>query len=394
MCYTLHKNRRAFTQVALGKVFEKVVARMSYAVVHMQKFSKGSIRGIQSHNQRERESKTNPDIDYDKSKDNYDLINESAINYNKKINEIIETYRVGTKAVRKDAVVLCNFIVTSDQEFFKNMDAAQQKKFFRDSLDFFGQRYGQNHVVSAMVHMDEATPHMHLGIVPLTSDGRLSAKAIFTKKELRELQTDFVEKVGAGYGLSRGVEGSERTHLTEQQFKMEKAREKEQEISAEVQKSTLKYTQIRQEMQKLQEQKSILEKNISQLKHLPLNYNQINGIGEEHGLVKKKVTMSVEEAERLKEQAKAYHGVKVQNDNLERALEHYKSLTKDVPRLQEQSFKLSQQVKAQDKKIKKIGEVIKSSPELQKMFNDQAMELAKAEKQRKTVTRNRNGLER
>lgn len=86
--------------------------------------------------------------------------------------------------------------------------------------------------------MDETTPHLHLSLVPI-KDGRLAAKNLFTKSELRELQTAFVEDVGATYGLQRGLEGSNRGHLTELQFKIrssEKALEKASERVSELAK--------------------------------------------------------------------------------------------------------------------------------------------------------------
>ncbi len=85
--------------------------------------------------------------------------------------------------------------------------------------------------------MDEATPHMHLGLVPVTKDGRLSAKSIFTKVELQALQTAFAEQVGAKYGLERGTEGSEATHLSEERFKLKMAQDKAEEAKREAEKA-------------------------------------------------------------------------------------------------------------------------------------------------------------
>ena len=195
------------------------VCRVSFCVVHMQKIKAGGLRGIQSHNQRERESRSNPDIDYSRSADNYDLQNEHNISYNQRVNEIIADGRTSDRAVRKDAVVMCNFVVTSDKGFFDGLTDDKQAQFFRDSREWFANRYGGKNIVHATVHLDETTPHMHLGLVPITADGRLSAKDIFTKKEMADIQTDFARDIGQKYGLQRGVEGSDRTHLSETQFK-------------------------------------------------------------------------------------------------------------------------------------------------------------------------------
>lgn len=206
---------------------------MGFAVIHMMKIGKGGLRGIQSHNQREKEPHTNPDIDMSRCKDNYELIGGGNKNYTQEVNQRINTYAVNTKTVRKDAVVMCNFIVTSDEETMKAMGAEKQRAYFDDTLKFLGKRYGSELIVNATVHMDETTPHLHVGLVPV-KDGRLSAKNIFTRTELKSLQTDFANEVGKKYGLERGIEGSERTHLSEQRFKVKCAEEKQAKIQKDI----------------------------------------------------------------------------------------------------------------------------------------------------------------
>ena len=89
---------------------------MSYLVLHMDKFKKEAIRGIQSHNRRERESHSNPDIDYDRSAANYELHEAASSNYAEAIQNRIDEL-LPVKAVRKDAVRMCGLIVTSDKAF-------------------------------------------------------------------------------------------------------------------------------------------------------------------------------------------------------------------------------------------------------------------------------------
>lgn len=194
---------------------------MGKVILHMMKIKAGAVAGIQSHNNREHEPKTNPDVDVSRSKNNYNLV--ACENYRRAIREKISDLVKSKKAVRKDAVVACNFIVTSDQQTMDAMGEERQRAFFEDSVRWFANRYGADRILNATVHMDETTPHLHIGIVPITHDGRLSAKAIFTKTELKAMQTEFARDVGTNYGLERGIEGSERTHLAETRFKAEKA---------------------------------------------------------------------------------------------------------------------------------------------------------------------------
>lgn len=91
---------------------------MSYLVLHMDKFKKEAVRGIQRHNRRECERHSNPDIDYQRSRDNYELHDKAATNYAQAIQRRIDDLQL-IKAVRKDAVHMCGLIVTSDSDFLK-----------------------------------------------------------------------------------------------------------------------------------------------------------------------------------------------------------------------------------------------------------------------------------
>lgn len=267
MCYTLHTHRE---EMRGGN-------KVGYAVVHMMKIKSGAVGGIQSHNNREHEPKTNPDVDMSRSEDNYDLI--SCDNYKRSIKEKLSNLVESSRAVRKDAVVVCNFIVTSDNETMNALGADRQREFFQDSVKWFSDRYGADRVLNATVHMDETTPHLHIGVMPITQDGRLSAKAIFTKTEMKAIQTEFARDVGEKYGLERGVEGSERTHLSEARFKEQKALEMANEHGAiaqelriiaedckqELSEATRNLETVKQELSTMQDRKDTLQGEIERL---------------------------------------------------------------------------------------------------------------------------------
>lgn len=267
MCYTLHTHRE---EMRGGN-------KVGYAVVHMMKIKSGAVGGIQSHNNREHEPKTNPDVDMSRSEDNYDLI--PCDNYKRSIKEKMSNLVESSRAVRKDAVVVCNFIVTSDNETMDALGANRQREFFQDSVKWFSDRYGADRVLNATVHMDETTPHLHIGVMPITQDGRLSAKAIFTKTEMKAIQTEFARDVGEKYGLERGVEGSERTHLSEARFKEQKALEMANEHGAiaqelqiiaedckqELSEATRSLETVKQELSAMQDRKDTLQGEIERL---------------------------------------------------------------------------------------------------------------------------------
>lgn len=267
MCYTLYTHRE---EMRGGN-------KVGYAVVHMMKIKSGAVGGIQSHNNREHEPKTNPDVDMSRSEDNYDLI--PCDNYKRSIKEKLSNLVESSRAVRKDAVVVCNFIVTSDNETMDALGADRQREFFQDSVKWFSDRYGADRVLNATVHMDETTPHLHIGVMPITQDGRLSAKAIFTKTEMKAIQTEFARDVGEKYGLERGVEGSERTHLSEARFKEQKALEMANEHGAiaqelhvfaedckrELSEATRSLETVKQELSTMQDRKDTLQGEIERL---------------------------------------------------------------------------------------------------------------------------------
>jgi len=198
---------------------------MSYLVLHMDKFKKEAIRGIQSHNRRERESHSNPDIDYDRSAANYELHEAASSNYAEAIQNRIDDLLL-VKAVRKDAVRMCGLIVTSDKAFFDGLTPEETRRFFEESKAFLTEFVGAENVVSAMVHMDEKTPHMHFFHVPVTQDGRLNANKIYTRQSLRKLQSELPAYLQSrGFAIERGVEqtpGSAKKHLDTREFKQQK----------------------------------------------------------------------------------------------------------------------------------------------------------------------------
>ena len=196
---------------------------MSYLVLHMDKFKKEAVRGIQSHNNRERESHSNPDIDYSKSQGNYDLHGQKA-EYTQAIQNRIDDLLL-VKAVRKDAVHMCGLIVSSDSAFFEKLTPEDTRRFFEESKAFLAEFVGPENVISAMVHMDEKTPHMHFLHVPVTPEGKLSAKTLYTRESLKKLQTELPRHLQSrGFDVQRGVEqepGAAKKHLDTREFKQQ-----------------------------------------------------------------------------------------------------------------------------------------------------------------------------
>lgn len=196
-----------------------------YGIIRMQKFHKDAILGIQKHNQREGENSKNKDIDSTRTMLNYDLVNEDKIKYHEEIKKMTAT-RVKRK-IRNDAVLVAEFFVSASPEYMHAMSLDEQRKYFEASLDHIAGKYGQQNILYAVVHNDEATPHMHVGFVPITDDRRLAAKEYFHgKTKIRRIQDDFHNYMNKrGYDIERG-EPSELQHKSVHEFKKQE-REKE-----------------------------------------------------------------------------------------------------------------------------------------------------------------------
>lgn len=176
----------------------------NYAIMRIEKRKLASVGRINKHHERQKtEYKSNPDIDVGNSYRNYHLI-EPAGRYREMILEKIET--AGAKR-RKDSVVMQDCFIGATPDWIKAKSQEEQEEYFRYALDFFEKNFGKQNILSAVVHMDEATPHMHLCFVPLTEKGRLSSKDIIGgPKGLVKWQDKFYEHMREKYpDLTRGT---------------------------------------------------------------------------------------------------------------------------------------------------------------------------------------------
>lgn len=198
-----------------------------FCVMNIQKRKRNDITGIQK-------EATRTATDYNnRVQPGMDALNVNLIQSNNWMQDIQnEINRAGAKT-RSNSVVALDAIYTASGDFFKGKSNEENDQFFRDCLRFHQRKFG--HVVSAVIHYDETTPHLHILSVPLTQDGRLSAREIVgNRANLSRMQTEFFEQVGKGYGLERGVQmdGQEKKkHITAQEWQL---RQVKQEKAAEL----------------------------------------------------------------------------------------------------------------------------------------------------------------
>lgn len=194
---------------------------MSKVVAHMAKMKVENLSGIQKHNERLNHTYSNKMVDTSRSHLNYDLVKGSELSYKETVDKHIADNIVLKRALRKDAVLVNEWVISSDKEFFDKLSEQQVKEYFQTAVDYFNEKC-DNHVIYATVHLDESTPHMHLGVVPII-DGKLSSKKLFDRKMLREIQDELPERLKSkGFDIERGILGSEQKHLTVKEYKANK----------------------------------------------------------------------------------------------------------------------------------------------------------------------------
>ena len=192
---------------------------MAYAILRFAKHKGGASKALSAHHERTKDSyASNPDIDLSRTAQNFHLVT-PRWSYEQEIRHRIQM--AGCR-VRKDSVKFVDTLVTVSPEFAKAHEA-EMPEYFRRAFDFLKERVGEENIISAVVHMDEKTPHMHLCFVPLTRDKRLSAKELLgNKKGMIRWQDDFYACMAERWPeLERGTPAVEtkRRHLTPQWYK-------------------------------------------------------------------------------------------------------------------------------------------------------------------------------
>ncbi|MDD7495649.1 MAG: MobV family relaxase [Eubacteriales bacterium] len=194
--------------------------KAQYAILRFAKYKGPEIGHIESHNERTKERyASNPDIDTTRSHLNFHLVTPERKYRAESEKQIAEA---GCRT-RSDSVRVVEALVTASPEFFKGKKKSEVKAYFTEALDFIQKYQSKETIITAVVHMDEKTPHMHLCFVPLTEDKRLSAKEIVgNKKKLTWWQDEFWKHMVKKYpDLERGESVSEtgRTHIPPRLFK-------------------------------------------------------------------------------------------------------------------------------------------------------------------------------
>lgn len=191
-----------------------------YGILRFEKHKAAPAGALEAHHERRKDQyASNPDVDKSRSKDNFHII-QPAGRYRQEIDNRIKAAGCRT---RKDSTRFVDTLITASPDFFYGKKREDIAAYFRRAAEFLCRRVGKQNVISAVVHMDEKTPHLHLTFVPLTEDNRLSAKEILGNRvSLSKWQDDFHAHMSAAYpDLERGESAREtgRTHIPTRIFK-------------------------------------------------------------------------------------------------------------------------------------------------------------------------------
>jgi hypothetical protein len=182
----------------------------AYAIMRCKKLSgMGSVAASLQHCFRERET---PNADQAKTPDNEHLAAASTNEAMGRLRALLPEKR------RKDAVLAVEYVMTASPSWWETASPAQQQEFFDRSLKWLADKYGADRIITASIHRDETSPHLSAFVVPLTADGRLSAKEfVGSKAKMTADQSSFAKEV-EHLGLQRGIEGSRAKHQRVSQF--------------------------------------------------------------------------------------------------------------------------------------------------------------------------------
>ena len=204
---------------------------MSYAIVRNEKLTRAEVNGKGTHNDRKAKNHTNKDIDPTKTHLNY-YIKKNELTYSKEFDKYLKENNLKGH-LRSNSIIMCQMIFTSDQAFFDKIGEKETKRYFDECYKFICnyKNLGEKNIISAVVHLDEGVPHMHLMFVPVvhTKDknrndiDKICARDFWKGRDsYRKLQDAYFNHVKSkGFDLERGmfVEDTDRKHYTVEEYK-------------------------------------------------------------------------------------------------------------------------------------------------------------------------------
>lgn len=188
---------------------------ISYAIIRNEKYTLNQINVIYRHNERKNTNYSNKDIIKENGKNNYS-IKQCNTTYEKAFRNIKEKYNLKGK-IKNISNVACEYLITASPEFFESLTENEVKRYFESAYKFVCgfKNLGEEYIISAKVHLDESTPHLHLIYIPVVhtvdkKSGKNIEKLCCTdfwkgKNSYKILQDNFYNyMIKCGFDLERG----------------------------------------------------------------------------------------------------------------------------------------------------------------------------------------------
>ena len=187
---------------------------MSYAIIRNANYKKDNLAGLYKHNERKNTNYSNKEINKNNSINNYS-IKSCNTTYTNALKILQKENNLKGRIISTTNVV-CEFIITSDKDFFERIGEEETKRYFQTAYDFVAnyKNLGEKYILSAKVHLDESTPHLHLVFVPVvkTKDkngndiNKIACSEYWKGKDsYKQLQDSFYKYITEnGFDLERG----------------------------------------------------------------------------------------------------------------------------------------------------------------------------------------------
>ena len=192
---------------------------MSYAIVRNEKLTRDEAKGRYVHNERKTRGHTNKDINPERTHLNY-YFKKNELSYIKEFDKLRKEKDLKGH-IKSNSIILCEMLFTSDKEFFDSIGERETKRYFEESYKFVCnyKNLGEENILSAVVQLDEGTPHMHLVFTPVvhTKDkegneiDKICSRDFWKGRDsYRTLQNNFYDYITSkGFELDRGIEVEE-----------------------------------------------------------------------------------------------------------------------------------------------------------------------------------------
>lgn len=263
---------------------------------------------------------SNMDIDSDKTHFNFDFVESNKTLYQRVKDRVDEVRSVSR--IQKNSVVDFSNIITVPKEQYEKWGVDRSKDYLREVYNYFCIEFGKENVVSAKVHLDETTPHMHLHFVPVNQEnGKLQARSVMTPARINSIHTTATRYLQEkGFEVERGKGKTEKS-LDIHRFKAEK---------------------LKEDINSLEDKLKALESDLSVFKGIEGSLDRVDSLNAKKSLLGAKISIKEEDYEMLIELSKKsfvlsakVKSLEEQNKILENRLNEYRARVSDRVRLAE-----------------------------------------------------------